>query len=62
MANEKVNHDITFAYKEEENSRELLPKIELKIITPYLEYPDDWLEAILDTGYDGGLLIPIELY
>ncbi len=58
MADETRSDKIALQYSFDENRRERLPIVRLKIITPYKEYPAQWLDALIDTGYDGGLLIP----
>jgi len=62
MENKKNTKKVEFQYINTENAREKIPILRLKIVTPYKRHPDEWLEAFLDTGYDGGLLIPPELY
>jgi predicted aspartyl protease len=62
MANKKNIDEIEFEYRATETSRERRPIVELRIVTPFKTYPNDWLEAVLDTGYDGGLIVPLKLY
>ncbi len=61
MATEE-NKEVIFKYLSFENRRENLPVIRIKLIIAGIEYPEKWLNAILDTGYDGGLLIPFDQY
>jgi len=60
LADETHSDKVAIEYQTDENRREKLPIIKVKIITPYQEYPGQWLEVLLDTGYDGGLLIPLD--
>jgi predicted aspartyl protease len=62
LADETRSSKIVLQYSLDENRREKLPVVRLKIKTPYREYPLQWLEALIDTGYDGGLLIPPDHY
>jgi predicted aspartyl protease len=62
LADETRSGKIVLQYILDENRREKLPVIGLKIITPYREYPAQWLDVLIDTGYDGGLLIPPDQY
>ena len=62
MADETRSDKIALPYSLDENRREKLPVIRLKIVTPYKAYPAQWLDALIDTGFDGGLLIPPDHY
>jgi len=62
VENKTHSEELTIEYKEIESIRTKIPIIGLKIITPYKTFPTGWLDALLDTGYDGGLLIPFEIY
>ncbi|MHA1799153.1 MAG: hypothetical protein ACTSVY_11980 [Candidatus Helarchaeota archaeon] len=62
MANETNSKKIIFKYKQTENARLLIPILTLKIINPFKDDETDWMDAIVDTGYDGGLLVPLKTY
>ncbi|MHA1266862.1 MAG: hypothetical protein ACTSRS_16615 [Candidatus Helarchaeota archaeon] len=63
MADEKNSKKIAFEYINSADAREKIPVLQLQIKNPFIKPVDNpWIDAALDTGYDGGLLIPPKLY